>query len=92
MLGYVKHPSAKDNMTKYKLEFFDKGSRKPYKVEEGVLTNGHHPRFTDAKECFDYRLTHIPGRVKVRYASNGGLAAETYIDANGHGRLRWFKD
>ncbi len=79
-------------MTNYKLEFYTKGARRPYKVEDGTLPNGYHPKFTNAKECFNYRLSRVSGRVKIRYMSNGGLAAETYTDANGNGKLRWFKD
>ena len=76
-------------MTKYLLEYYTKGARKPYMIREGALANGSHPTFTNSPECFNFALTYIGGRVKVRYKSNGALAAETYIDKNGNGRLRW---
>lgn len=76
-------------MTKYLLEYYAKNARKPYMVREGQLPNGHHPTFTNSPDCFNFALTHIGGRVKVRYKSNGALAAETYRDVNGNGRLRW---
>lgn len=79
-------------MTKYKLEFYEKNARKPYRVEYGELPNGFHPKWTDSQECFNFGLSRIVGRVKIRYASNGGLAGETYTDVNGHGRVRWFKN
>lgn len=79
-------------MTKYLLEYYTKGARKPYVVREGSLPNGHRPTFTNSQDCFNYALSHITyigGRVKVRYKSNGALAAETYRDIYGNGRLRW---
>ena len=76
-------------MTKYLLEYYTKGARKPYMVREGSLPNGSHPTFTNSPECFNFALIHTQGRVKVRYKSNGALAAETYVDKYGKGRLRW---
>lgn len=78
-------------MTKYKLEFYEKNARKPYSIEYAELPNGFHPKWTNTKECFDFRLSHAI-RVKIRYASNGGLAGEKYIDRNGNGRIRWTKN
>lgn len=85
-----KRLKARENeMTRYKLEFYEKNARRPYRVEFGELTNGYHPKFTNSKEAFDFRLNKTPGRVKIRYASNGGLAAETYTATDGTGRIRW---
>ena len=78
-------------MTKYKLEFYEKNARKPYSIEYAELPNGFHPKWTNSKECFDFKLSHAI-RVKIRYASNGGLAGEKYIDRNGNGRIRWTKN
>lgn len=81
--------ARESKMTRYKLEFYEKNARRPYRVEFGELTNGYHPKFTNSKEAFDFRLNKTPGRVKIRYASNGGLAAETYTATDGTGRIRW---
>lgn len=74
----------------YIVEFYAKGERKPYKREIMSLGYGEHPKFTNTKECFNFKLSQAP-KVKVKYASNGMLAAEKYYDENGNGRLRWKK-
>lgn len=77
-------------MTKYIIELYGKGARKPYETFTASLPDKSHPTFTNSKECFEFKLSHC-GRVKVRYASNHKLAAEKYMDVNGNGRLRWHK-
>lgn len=78
-------------MTKYILEFYEKGQRKPNRVEEGMLPNGYHPRFTNGPDVFNFRVANRRcHKVKLRYKSNGALAAETYKDAHGYDRLRWY--
>ena len=78
-------------MTKYILEFYERGARRPYNSEYGELPNGFHPKWANTQECFNFKLTRTAGKVKIRYASNGGLAGETYMDVNGNKRVRWFK-
>lgn len=75
-------------MVDYIVEFYEKGARKPYERQLMSLPYGSHPTFTNSKECFNFKLAFVP-KAKVRYASNGSVAAEKYIDANGNGRLRW---
>ena len=75
-------------MTKYILELYDKSQRRPYKTMEGYLPNGLHPTYVDSRDCFNYVLKGA-ARVKVRYRSNGGLVADSYVDAKGEMRLRW---
>ena len=76
-------------MTKYLLEYYARNARKPYMIREGSLPNGSRPTYTNSPECFNFALTLTSGRVKVRYKSNGALAAETYWDKANRGRLRW---
>lgn len=81
-------------MTEYVLEFYSKGARKPYDTETGWLPNGFHPTYCNTKECFEFRCSGIhigSGKVKIRYKSNGGLAAITYTDRYGNSRLRWLR-
>lgn len=75
-------------MTDYIIELYEKGAKKPYQRYKDSLPDGSRPSFTNSKECFDFKLSHIP-RAKIRYASNGKLVAEKYMDINGNGRLRW---
>jgi len=75
-------------MTIYKLVFYKKNARSPYKTEYGELPNGFHPRLVDSKECFNYRLKGAPGRVEIRYKSNDGLAGKTVKDGT---KIQWFK-
>lgn len=77
-------------MVDYIIEFYGKRDRKPYERMIMSLPYGVHPKFTNSEECFNFKLCFAP-KVKVKYASNGMLAAEKYIDINGNGRLRWKK-
>lgn len=77
-------------MTEYIVEKYMKGARKPYETFKASLPDGERPIYTNSKECFNFRLSHV-SRAKVRYASNGQIVAEKYIDYYGNGRLRWFK-
>ena len=79
-------------MTRYKLEFYKKNSRTPYREEFANLPDRAHPTVVDSKEAFDYRIAKSgASKVKIRYVSNGGLAGETYRSPDGTGRIRWFK-
>ena len=77
-------------MTDYIVELYSRNARKPYDSFKASLPDGSRPTFTNSKECFNFRISFTP-KVKVRYASNGQIVAEKYVDANGNGRLRWFK-
>ena len=61
-------------------------------TEDAELPNGMRPRFTNTMEAFNYRIERSGAyKVVIRYRSNGGIVGETYRDANGTGRIRWFK-
>lgn len=75
-------------MTKYIVELYKGREKKPYKTFEASLPDGARPSYTNSEKCFDFRLSH-ESRAKVKYASNGQLVAEKYIDKDGNGRLRW---
>ena len=77
-------------MTDYIVEIYSKGARKPYDVFRASLPDGSRPTFTNSKECFNFRLSMV-SRAKIRYASNGAIVGEKYMDINGNGRIRWFK-
>lgn len=76
-------------MTEYIIELYEKGARKPYQKFVDSLPDRARPRYRNSAECFDFKLSHLGGRALIRYKSNGKLVAESYIDANGNGRLRW---
>lgn len=76
-------------MTEYIIELYTKGSRKPYQVFTDSLPDRARPRFRNTAECFNFKLSQLGGRALIRYKSNGKLVAESYIDVNGNGRLRW---
>lgn len=78
------------NTIDYIVEFYAKNGKKPYQREILSLPYGVHPKFTNSEECFNFKLSMVP-KVKIKYASNGVLAAEKYMDVNGNGRLRWKK-
>ena len=69
-------------MTEYIIELYAKGARRPYQKFVDTLPDRARPRF-------DFKLSHLGGRALIRYKSNGKLVAESYIDKNGNGRLRW---
>ena len=75
-------------MTDYIVEYYERRAKKPYDRKLMSLPDGYHPSFTNNKACFNLALS-MAGRVKIKYASNGKLAAEKYRDRNGNGRLRW---
>lgn len=75
-------------MTEYIIELYTKGAKKPYQRYKDSLPDGARPSFTNSAECFNFSLSHVR-RAEIRYASNGKLVAEKYIDKNGNGRLRW---
>lgn len=77
-----------ERRTEYIIELYTKGSRKPYSVYRDTLPAGSRPRFTNSEDCFNFKLSYVI-KAKIRYASNGELVAEKYIDVNGNGRLRW---
>lgn len=77
-------------MTKYIVELYYGRERKPYKTFHASLPNGEFPKFTNSKECFDFRID--ADRAKVKYAENGRVVAEKYFDVYGNGRLRWNRD
>lgn len=75
-------------MTDYIVEYYERRAKNPYDRKLMALPNGYHPSYTNSKECFNFALSHAL-RVKVKYASNGNLAAVKYIDKKGNARLRW---
>ena len=77
-------------MTEYIVEKYTKGARKPYESFRASLPDGERPTNTNSAECFNFRLSHVP-RAKIRYASNGQVVGEKYIDYYGNGRIRWYK-
>lgn len=79
-----------EKMTDYIVEIYSKGARKPYDVFRAWLPDGSKPTFTNSKECFNFRLSMV-SRAKIRYASNGQIVGEKYMDVNGNGRIRWYK-
>ena len=76
-------------MTKYRIEIFKKGARKPHDILIATLPNGSRPTYTKYSECFGGRLDRVE-RAKIRYDRSRGLVAEKYTDRKGNGRLRWF--
>jgi hypothetical protein len=75
-------------MTKYRIEVYKKGAKRPYDVFIASLPNATRPTYTKYVECFGGRLDKLE-RVRIKYARNGGLVAEKYTDRKGNGRLRW---
>lgn len=83
-----------ENMTEYIVEIYSKGARKPYDVFRASLPDGEKPSFCNSRVCFNFRLSAIKigsSKVKIRYASNGQIVGERYIDINGNSRIRWYK-
>ncbi len=79
-------------MTRYRLEFYKRNSRTPYREETASLPDRARPTVVDSKEAFDYRIARSgAAKVKIRYESNGGLAGETYRAPDNTWRIRWFK-
>lgn len=78
-------------MTKYIIELFHKGERKPYRTFTDTLPHGDHP--TDTHSSFGGRLGGFlgPYRAIIRYASNNAEAARTYWDVNGNKKIRWHR-
>lgn len=78
-------------MTDYIIEYFKKGARTPYDCDKGTLPHGAHPTYIESQDCFQGGIKPCPGKIRIRFASNRGLAAESYTDSNGARRLKWFR-
>lgn len=78
-------------MTDYIIEYYKKGGRTPYDTQKGTLPHGARPTYVDSPDCFKGGIRACPGKVRIRFASNRGLAAESYVDRDGHRRLKWFR-
>lgn len=82
-------------MTKYVLEYFERGERDPTYRSIGNLTQGHHPKNIDDPDCFDGAIQRAFSngeitKVRIRYESNQSLAAEAKYD-RGIPRIKWFR-
>ena len=78
-------------MTDYKLEFYKKNARQPYRVQNVTLKDGERPRSIYSDQAFHGLIANSSAsKVKIRYAKNGALVGETYM-SNGVRRIRWFR-
>lgn len=83
-----KHHRWDEDLTEYRLEFYEKGKRTPYNTVVMNFPSDLKETFTNSKNCFNFKLSHCI-RAKVFVNSTSELVATTYMDKNGNGRLQW---
>ncbi len=83
-----RHHRWDEDLTEYRLEFYEKGKRKPYDTVVMNFPSDLKETFTNSKNCFNFKLSHCI-RAKVFINSTGELVATTYLDKNGNRRLQW---
>lgn len=75
-------------MTDYIIELYEKGERKPYRRFKITLPSRYKPTYVEFDPTLKDMLADVY-KARLYYASNSKAVACTYIDKEGHKRIRW---